>query len=418
MLDQFDFISQHQTIFIIASILIGLILWRYFNLLKWKVIHALLERRGGYTKSNNSQRPCIVSIVGTQGIPGKYGGFETLVDQLTVQTAIEHSSRPIDYKVFCSSVDLKQKQKRCGKAALYYTPLSANGISSIPYDCISLFRAMGRSHCILLLGVSGAIFLPFVRFFTNTRIVTNIDGLEWKREKWGGFARWFLHLSERIAVRFSHCIIADNKAIQQHAEESYGCNAELIAYGYNHAMRDISEEAQLASLDKFGVQPHNYNLSICRIEPENNCHLVLEAAALSGAKLLFIGNWERSKYGRELKAKYSTYQNIIISDPVYDLDTLFALRRYAMRYIHGHSAGGTNPSLVEAMIFGNEIAAYDVAYNRFSTNNLALFFDSAESLSNIFKDEPKKSPKLTELAQESYNWDNIRMAYENLFVDL
>ena len=414
MLDQlFNLISQHQTIFVIVLILIGLILWRYFNLLKWRVVHAL---RNCFSKK--PQHPCIVSIVGTQGIPGKYGGFETLVEQLTAEIPNDQSCRPIEYKVFCSSTDLKQKQKRCGRAKLYYTPLSANGISSIPYDCISLFRAMGRSHCILLLGVSGAIFLPFVRFFTNTRIVTNIDGLEWKREKWGGFARWFLHLSERIAVRFSHCIIADNKAIQQHAEESYGCNAELIAYGYNHAMRDISETDQLASLDKFGVEPHKYNLSICRIEPENNCHLILEAAALSGAKLLFIGNWERSKYGRELKAKYSTYQNIIISNPVYDLDTLFALRRYAMRYIHGHSAGGTNPSLVEAMIFGNEIAAYDVVYNRFTTNELGLFFDTAENLSNILKQESKKSPELTKLAQERYNWDIIRMEYENLFVDL
>lgn len=418
MLSLLDFISQHQAIFITVSILVGLILWRYFNLLKWNIVHTLCYRFGDYKKSNKSQRRYIVSIVGTQGIPGKYGGFETLVEQLTAQVTAEQCNQTIDYKVFCSSTDLKQKQKRCGRANLYYTPLSANGISSIPYDCISLFRAMGRSHCILLLGVSGAIFLPLVRFFTNTRIVTNIDGLEWKREKWGGFARWFLHLSERIAVRFSHCIIADNKAIQQHAEESYGCHAELIAYGYNHAMRDIAEDIQLTSLSKFRVEPNQYNLSICRIEPENNCHLVLEAAAQSGAKLLFIGNWERSKYGRELKAKYSTFQNITISDPVYDLDTLFALRRYAMRYIHGHSAGGTNPSLVEAMIFGNEIATYDVVYNRFTTNELGLFFDSAESLSEILKQEPKKSPELTQLAQERYNWDIIRMEYENLFVDL
>ena len=168
-------------------------------------------------------------------------------------------------------------------------------------------------------------------------------------------------------------------------------------------------------LDKYGVKPFEYSFALCRIEPENNCHVVLEAAAKSGAKLLFVGNWGRSNYGVELRKEFDKYENISLLDPIYDLKQLYVLRSNAARYIHGHSAGGTNPSLVEAMFFGREIFAFDVVYNRETTKNKTLYFSDTESLSALLALPIKENVELQNIAKTLYTWAAIRDKYEDLF---
>lgn len=350
-----------------------------------------------------------VAIIGTQGVPARYGGFESLVENIIGK------NEDIHFTVFCSSKDMPSKLAEYKGATLKYIPLRANGGQSIPYDILSLCRSLWDYDTVLILGVSGAIFLPVFRLISRAKVVTNIDGLEHRRQKWGKFAKWFLRLSERVAVKFSDTIIADNKGIADYVEEQYGLKSTLIAYGGDHAVRDVSTEEQERILTQYGVQKHSYAFTVCRIEPENNCHITLEAAALSGTRLIFVGNWMRSEYGRKLKQQYSHYPNITMSDPVYDLDTLYALRSNAGRYIHGHSAGGTNPSLVETMFFGRPIAAFDVVYNRETTLDCADFFTDAQSLSNILSGEVSYNEQLVQIAQERYTWSYIREQYINLF---
>lgn len=358
-----------------------------------------------------------VAIVGTVGVPANYGGFESLVENLIG----ERSAGQVRYTVFCSSKAYSTKIKTYKSATLKYIPLNANGVQSILYDIISIVWATFLSDVILVLGVSGCCCLPIYRlFFPGKRLIINIDGLEHRRDKWGKWTRRFLKFSEKMAVKYADKIIADNKGIQDYVKEEYGKQSELIAYGGDHAIEEQpSVEEQNAVLVKYGLEGKDYAISVCRIEPENNCHVILEAFAQSNMQIVYIGNWNRSEYGIALKEKYQDYKNILLLDPIYDIHTLYALRANTSLYVHGHSAGGTNPSLVEAMFFGVPIVAYDVVYNRETTHGKAYFFSNEKELRAIINnrdlDFEQNAQAMSALANEYYTWQKIAESYEQLY---
>lgn len=352
-----------------------------------------------------------VAVVGIQGVPAQYGGFESLVENLIG----DHKSEDIRYTVFCSGRDMKSRLAEYKGAELKYVPLRANGIQSIPYDMISFLRIPRKTDVILVLGVSGCLILPVFRLFCRKRLIINIDGLEHRRAKWGKLAKTFLKLSEKMAVRYADVIISDNKGIQDYVREEYGKESELIAYGGDHAVRSVPQVRTLDILRRYGLRPGAYAVTVCRIEPENNCHLVLEAFSKSDRELAFVGNWSRSAYGQELKEKYSAFPNIHILDPIYDIDTLYVLRMNAWAYVHGHSAGGTNPSLVEAMFFGNPVFAYDVVYNRETTGGGALYWSSSDELLNLLSLDDFDTSSIIDLANQRYTWKRIANQYEKLY---
>ena len=354
-----------------------------------------------------------LSIIGTAGIPGCYGGFETLAENLVGFAETRHAGN-VTLSVYCSSglYDIKQKTYR--GARLRYLRLKANGVHSVLYDAVSIFDAIRRRDThMLVLGVSGALVLPLVRLFSRTRIVTNIDGIEWKREKWQGSAKWFLRLSEKLAVRHSDVVIADNEAIAEHVRDTYGKDCQVIAYGGDHALDHAGAANAPEDL------PDRFALALCRIEPENNVHVILEAVDGRDTPLVFVGNWDNSAYGRDLKAKYSDSPNLYLLDPVYDPGTLHALRARASVYLHGHSAGGTNPSLVEMMHFGIPVLAHGCAFNRYSTECKARYFETANELADLLRGlDPETAARIgadmREIAQRRYTWDNIGKAYFEL----
>ena len=352
-----------------------------------------------------------ISIIGTQGVPANYGGFESLVENIIG----DNKSSDINYTVFCSSKDLSQQINEYKGAKLKYIPLSANGIQSIPYDMLSLLKTPQNTDVILILGVSGSLILPFFRLFSKKKLVINIDGLEHRRDKWGKAARWYLKFSEKLAVKYADVIIADNKGIQDYVKEEYGKDSVLIAYGGDHVIRDIDPQFEENVLNRFSLTPQEYAITVCRIEPENNCHNTLEAFSRTDKKLIFIGNWSRSEYGRNLKEKYSQFSNIIIQDPIYDIDILYALRKNAGIYIHGHSAGGTNPSLVEAMFFGCPILCFDVVYNRASTQDKAYYWKDVEDLVELLQYKDLRGDDMKVIAHKEYTWQTIASQYELLY---
>ena len=352
-----------------------------------------------------------VAIIGTQGVPANYGGFESLVENLIG----DHKSDEIQYTVFCSSKDMPKKMDKYKGAKLEYIPLRANGAQSIPYDILSFLKVPKSADVILVLGVSGCLILPFYRLFSKKKLVINIDGLEHRREKWGKMARAFLKFSEKLAVRYSDVVVSDNKGIQDYVKDEYGKDSVLIAYGGDHVIRDIDPSFEKDVLNRFYLEPLNYAVTVCRIEPENNCHLTLEAFSRTDKKLIFIGNWNRSEYGLELKEKYSKFSNIIIQDPIYDVDILYALRKNAGHYIHGHSAGGTNPSLVEAMFFGCPILAYGCIYNRESTSGKAYYWATADELTTLLNSGAMDGSAMKQIAERQYSWQQITQQYEELY---
>jgi len=353
-------------------------------------------------------------IAGTVGLPAKYGGFETLVENLVVFHG--ENELACDLRVFCSARSYPDRPDTFGSAQLDYLPLDANGAQSVLYDGLSLWRAMRRkADTVLLLGVSGAIFLPFLRAVSSIRIITNIDGIEWKRKKWKGFAKLILRVSEWAAVRFSHEVIADNQAIADYVQDTYGSRCHVIAYGGDHALHEPG------AVEAPGGLPDRYALGLCRIEPENNVHLILEALEGLDMPLVFVGNWDSSAYGRDLKERYCESPNLYLLDPIYDPGALHAVRARASVYLHGHSAGGTNPSLVEMMHFGIPILANGCTFNRNTTEDKAHYFQSAAELAKQLcsldpEDAAQIGSNMREIAQRKYTWDQIGKAYFELLV--
>ncbi|MGJ8681873.1 DUF1972 domain-containing protein [Paraglaciecola sp.] len=337
------------------------------------------------------------SVIGTVGVPSSYGGFESLVENLIPSKKIG--------LVYCSAPEYIKHPSSYKNTKLKFVNLKANGIQSIPYDVFSILHSLFFTrHDLLVLGVSGAIAIPIFKLFSNRKVVTNIDGLEWKRNKWGRLAKWFLRLSERIAVNYSDVIIADNEAIEGYVNSCYGTNANVIAYGGDHAIRgDIP------------IVKSDYSLALCRIEPENNIEMILIAFSKCRYKRLkFIGNWNNSEYGKKLKSRFIHFPNIELIDPIYDIDELFEIRKNANLYIHGHLAGGTNPSLVEMMFFDIPILCFDCNYNRYSTEGMSNYFINADHLAILLKTE-LQSNGMKEIAERRYTWDIVKRQYEDLF---
>jgi glycosyltransferase involved in cell wall biosynthesis len=320
--------------------------------------------------------------------------------------------------VYCSSKSYAEKLETHNGAKLKYINLNANGVQSIPYDIISIFKSLGSSDTLLILGVSGCIILPLIRIFSKKRIIVNIDGLEWKRDKWGKGAKWFLKYSEKLAVRYADEVVTDNKVIQVYVQSEYSKDSTLIVYGADHVTKEtMSDELKY----EYPFLNKKYAFKVCRIEPENNIHIILEAfSKFEELNIVIIGNWSNSEYGKELKNKYSNFKNIFLLDPIYDQQLLNQIRSNCYIYMHGHSAGGTNPSLVEAMYLELPIFAYGIQYNRETTQNKALYFNDKDELIELLKNTDKE--KLQEIAtnmkivaEENYTWKKISEQYSKLF---
>lgn len=351
-----------------------------------------------------------VAIVGSQGVPPKYGGFETLVDNI-----LAYRSEDVEYTVFCSAPDMDTSISQYKGAKLKYIPLRAHGIMSVPYDIMSLGKAMWGYDAILVLGVSGCVFLPIVRIFSRAKIIVNIDGLEHKRDKWNSIAKWFLKFSLSTCIRWSHEVVSDNKGIHDYVAQKYGREAQLIAYGGDHALRNVNDARQKAILEFYGIKQREYDLSICRIEPENNCRLTLDTYAKAKQPIVFIGNWNHSDYSRELYNEYKNVEGFRLLNSIYDLDILYAIRKNARYYVHGHRAGGTNPSLVEAMFFGRPILAFDVIYNRETTQERGYYYKDTETLLDLLKRDDLEGSSTREIAERDYIWPRISRQYESLY---
>jgi glycosyltransferase involved in cell wall biosynthesis len=226
--------------------------------------------------------------------------------------------------------------------------------------------------------------------------------------------------AESLAVKYSHIDISDNEAIQDYTAKRYGTLSRIIEYGADHTLKvPITAHATA----KYPFLQHPYAFKVCRIEPENNVHLILEAFAITRKMpLVMVGNWDKSEYGRTLKDKYRAHPGIHILDPIYDQQQLDVLRSNASLYVHGHSAGGTNPSLVEAMYLGLPILAFGVSYNRVTTEHKALYFKDLNSLineiNNLYTVRLKTiGVEMEKIARRRYTWSHIAVKYERLIAE-
>jgi hypothetical protein len=369
-----------------------------------------------------------LGIVGTCGLPAAYGGFETLAEALVRYLATS------EYRIL---VFAQQGYRHISEEAWdqLVIPLRANGASSVFYDIVSLFLASQRCDSIFLLGVSGAISLPILRIiFPNVRYVVHIDGLEWLRPKWGVLARRFLKFSERISIHFGDAFIVDNLGIADYVARSYGKRylkrASLLSYGTTMLDDDMLPPGNCISVvDACNGRTVNlvnvdYFLVLGRAEPENNFEMIIQAYSRSkiidrGVKLVIISNAVTTQHGKDLLLRFSAVDGLCFALPEYDSRIVRSIRRHAMAYIHGHSAGGTNPSLVEAIAAARPIFSFDVPYNRYTTAGIASYFCDSSSLQLIldgfFGERLSLLTELQDLARANYDWLDVTRDYYTLF---
>lgn len=354
-----------------------------------------------------------VAVVGTNGIPARYGGFETLTEYLTKYLSCE-----FDFTVYCSK-DQPHNYEEYNGSKLIYIPLKANGWQSIFYDIYTLFHAVLKSDIILYFGPGAGFIIPFIRVFRK-KIIVNHGGLnEWERGKYSNLQRFIVKLGVKYAAKYASYNIADNFLLKDSIKNTFGVDSQVIRYGGDHAIK-VNIDNQLAN--KYPFLNNKYFVNISRAQIDNNLHLVLNAFKdTPEKKLVMVSNWSVSSYGMELKSGYKDkYPNIIILDAVYELKEINAIRGNAMAYIHSHSYCGTSPSLVEAMSLGLPIFSFDVPTNRETTKNKAFFFKNTSELNNLLKtvcevDLHDNGKEMNKIAAKEYTWSTISSLYAELF---
>ena len=356
--------------------------------------------------NNNVTR---IAIVGCQGLPARYGGYETLVEYLA-----EYKPENADVTVYCSSRIYKEEKPETYKGVkLEYLNLPSNGLYSFFYDMYSIFLSVKKFDKILILGSSGGFILPFYGKYRE-KFVLNIGGIEWKRSKYNLFLQKVVRFLMKVSVRGSGSLIADNSGIKEYIREEYKRDdSVVIEYGGDQAKNELVTSKYI---DKYPFISGKYAIAIARIQSDNNVEMLLEGFKDLNLPLVYVGNWNVSDYAQKIKTKYSKYPNLILLDAVFNLEEINVLRSNCYVYLHAHSAGGTNPSLVEAMHLNVPVYCYDNIFNRNVTDNKTHYFANKEELIqliNKFDDNELDaiSKDLKKIALEKYTWKIIAHKY-------
>jgi len=348
-----------------------------------------------------------IAILGTRGIPNNYGGPEANAEfmspiflrmghEVTVYSPDEHPYKESEWR----GIRIRHMFNRESRLGIWGT---------LAYDYLCLRDALASDFDIILeLGyVPVAIFFP-VRRRGRAKLLTNMDGLEWKRSKWNFALRRFAELTERLGAAHSDALIADNEAIRDYLRGKYGKDSYFIPYG----ARPV-DHPDPAPLRTYGVEPQGYNMLVARMEPENNIEMILDGHLLSGSSrpFLVVGR-TTTRFGRHVEWKYGGDPRVRLLGAIYDYEALSGLRGHAALYFHGHSVGGTNPSLVEAMATNALIAAHDNPFNRTVLECNAFYFSDARGVSDIIRSDTGARrgefvSRNRAKVHDVYNWEKV-----------
>lgn len=315
-------------------------------------------------------------ILGTRGLPAAHGGFETFAERL----ALFLVDRGWDVSVYCQE-EVSEVSDRIstdawrGVTRIKVQVSSTGPRAALEFDAHCVRDAASRPGVCLVLGYNGAIFLPYLRV-RGRKLITNMDGIEWRRPKWNLCVKAWFWVNEWIAAWTSQRLVADHPAIADHlATRRPRADTVMIPYGGEPIWNADPEP-----LTAMGLTPGRYLLSVARIEPDNNTLLMVEAfsRACRGDRLVVLGTLsDANPYHRKVRAAASS--EVLFPGGIYDPVTVASLRFHARAYVHGHTVGGTNPSLVESLWAGNVAIAHDNPYNRWTAGSAGLFFDDADA---------------------------------------
>jgi glycosyltransferase involved in cell wall biosynthesis len=351
-----------------------------------------------------------IAILGSRGIPNAYGGFEQFAEYLSVPLA----AQGMEVYVYCSDkhsyrealyrgvhlIHCKDPEDRLGSAGQFLYDL----------NCILDSRKRGFDVILQLGYTSSSIWHRLVP--RGVRLITNMDGLEWKRSKYSAAVRMFLKRAEKLAVKSSDALVADSTAIQEYLQEKYKVPSTYIPYG-----AEVPEQVDAGLLAGLSLEPGGYYLLIARMQPDNHVEEAIKGVLQSDTHLplVVVGN-TNNRHGRYLKATYQD-PKIRFTGGIFNMPLLNALRYHCKLYFHGHSAGGTNPSLLEAMAASAPICAHNNPFNRAVLGDDAFYFTDASNVKSIVmleRDEDWVQSALQRNLQKiktDYSWDRIVREY-------
>jgi glycosyltransferase involved in cell wall biosynthesis len=328
-----------------------------------------------------SASPKQLLVLGTRGVPAAHGGFETFAEQLSLYLA----GRGWEVSVYCqqdnaSPGDVIHQENWHGVTRIVVPVRGEGSVGSILFDWASVRDARKRGGIPLVLGYNTGLFSPWL-LLGKEKLFINMDGIEWRRPKWSLAIRIWFWINERIAMHSGHVLFADHPEIARHLAKSVR-ESKIVMIPYGGYLVD---KAPVEPVHAMGLESNGYFLTVCRIEPENSILEIVRAfsCARRNRKLVMLGKFDPANaYHNAVRAAAS--DEVVFPGPIYDQDVLASLRSHVRLYCHGHTVGGTNPSLVEALGAGCPILAQNNRFNTWVAGPDQFYFDGEASCAKLF----------------------------------
>lgn len=354
-----------------------------------------------------------IAILGTRGVPAHYGGFETCAEEAG-RRLVERGHRVV---VYCRLADDESAPAthHLGMRLVHRPAMRRRSLETLSHTGASVLHlvAHGADVAIMFNAANGP-WLPLLRA-ARIPVATQVDGLEWQRAKWGGVGQRYYRTAESLSVRWSDAVIADAEGIADYYREVFHADTELISYG---APIIGAASHRLAELD---LTAEGYHLVVARFEPENHVREVVDGYRRSSARrpLIVVGS---APYADAYTAAVhaTADERVRFLGGVWDQDLLNQLYAGAFTYVHGHSVGGTNPSLLRAIGAGAPTLAYDVRFNREVVGPAGQYFSTFAQLTRLLEaaeadpDRIKRSRAEVRQRASAYDWDDVAIKYERL----
>ena len=357
-----------------------------------------------------------IAMLGTRGIPASYSGFETCVEQLGARL-VQRGHR---VTVYCRSHHITWRERTYQGMELVRLPtIPSKHFDTIAHTFLSCLHASFRRYDVALMFIVGNSLVSFIPRLTGKKVILNVDGLDWKRAKWGAFARRYIQFAERLATVLPHAIITDSRSIERYYQERYGAASTYITYGAEVGRREPGEH-----LARYLLEPRRYVLFVGRLVPENCAHhLVAAFAGLdTELKCVIVGDAPYAEgYIAELKAQAGP--NVVFTGYLFG-EGYQELSSHAYAFVETSEVGGTHPALLEAMAFGNCVVVNDTPENLETIGEAGLSYAGSEGASALRQvlerllAHPELASDYRERAaarvREHYTWDKIADQYEAL----
>ncbi|GFO59664.1 hypothetical protein GMST_19890 [Geomonas silvestris] len=354
-----------------------------------------------------------LAILGTRGIPAGYGGFETFAEQLSVRLV----QRGVEVTVYCEAGSGEGAASYRGVSLVYVPVWRLGPLTTILFDILCLWHARKSFDVVYMLGYGTSIFCFLPRIW-GSEVWINMDGIEWARSKWNRLAKVWFKAMEAAAMWTPNRLIADAEGIEMHLRSRHRRLPPISVISYGAPV--VVEEPDPALIAQWHLVPREYLLVVCRLEPENSVREVVEGYLASGSALplVVVGSTSPATgYVRELLQAGEGRVRFI--GAVYHQERLQALRHHALAYFHGHTVGGTNPSLLEALGCGSLIIAHDNIFNREVAGELGSYFRGAGDVVGQIRSLEGYPPQTAHLLRAqarqriaaAYSWDAITDSY-------